>query len=83
MSRVRPLRGACNCGRIQYAIVVPSDATERAQIFFDDSNDSSMSTMTFVNSADLFLRKKSGHAADGLATSATDLVFVRHSGPLS
>lgn len=39
MSRQRPLRGACSCGRNRYVIVVPEDATEQSQIFFDEGSD--------------------------------------------
>ncbi|KAJ9499435.1 hypothetical protein LTR99_009604 [Exophiala xenobiotica] len=46
MSRLRPLQGACNCGRNHYAVVVPEAATERAQVFFDDSGDSRRSQGT-------------------------------------
>ncbi|KZF21958.1 hypothetical protein L228DRAFT_283160 [Xylona heveae TC161] len=35
MSRERPLRGSCSCGRNQYIVEVPEDSTERAQVFFD------------------------------------------------
>lgn len=38
MSRQRPLRGACSCGRNVYSVVVPTTATEEAQVFFDDSS---------------------------------------------
>ena len=41
MSRQRPLRGACSCGRNHYAIVVPTESTEQAQVYFDDSSESS------------------------------------------
>lgn len=41
MSRQRPLRGACSCGRNLYAIVVPTHASEQAQVYFDDSSESS------------------------------------------
>ncbi|EXJ85869.1 hypothetical protein A1O1_06238 [Capronia coronata CBS 617.96] len=46
MSSLRPLHGACNCGRIMYSVVVPEDATERAQVYFDDSSDSRRSQAT-------------------------------------
>lgn len=39
MSRDRPLRGACACGRNQYAIIVPPDATERPEVYFDYSSE--------------------------------------------
>ncbi|MCJ1361816.1 hypothetical protein MMC16_000916 [Acarospora aff. strigata] len=39
MSRARPLRGACSCGRNQYLIIVPKDATEHARVLFDDSSE--------------------------------------------
>lgn len=39
MSRARPLRGACSCGRNQYLIVVPQDSTEEARVLFDDSSE--------------------------------------------
>lgn len=37
MSRERPLRGGCSCGRNTYIIEVPPNATEVAQVFFDRS----------------------------------------------
>lgn len=40
MSRERPLRGSCNCGRNRYVVVVPEDATERAEVYFDESSES-------------------------------------------
>jgi hypothetical protein len=46
MSRQRPLRGACNCGRNLYAINVPTDSTEQAQVSFDDSSESRRSQAT-------------------------------------
>ncbi|KIX07590.1 uncharacterized protein Z518_02243 [Rhinocladiella mackenziei CBS 650.93] len=46
MSRLRPLHGACNCGRNHYSIIVPQDATERAQVYFDDSSESRRSQAT-------------------------------------
>lgn len=41
MSKLRPIHGACNCGRNVYSITVPPDALEQAEVFFDDSSDSS------------------------------------------
>lgn len=41
MSRIRPLQGACNCGRNHYIITVPPDATEQALVYFDNSTESS------------------------------------------
>ncbi|KAI9810624.1 MAG: hypothetical protein M1827_006186 [Pycnora praestabilis] len=38
MSLEKPLRGACSCGRNRYTIAVPQDATEIAQVFFDNSS---------------------------------------------
>jgi len=35
MSRERPLRGGCSCGRNTYIIEVPPNSTEIAQVFFD------------------------------------------------
>ncbi|KAJ6784960.1 hypothetical protein PWT90_01759 [Aphanocladium album] len=35
MSSLRPLRGACQCGRNRYLIVVPEDAVEEAQVLFN------------------------------------------------
>ncbi|KAJ9636110.1 uncharacterized protein PV06_04234 [Exophiala oligosperma] len=46
MSNVRPLRGSCNCGRNHYAVIVPVDSTERAEVFFDDSSESRRSQGT-------------------------------------
>src|SRR2546423_1742983 len=37
MSRERPLRGSCSCGRNQYSIIIPENATETARVFFDNS----------------------------------------------
>lgn len=42
MSRQRPLEGACHCGRNHYAIIIPEDTTERAQVYFDDGSESSI-----------------------------------------
>ncbi|KAJ5625058.1 hypothetical protein N7510_001367 [Penicillium lagena] len=33
------LRGACSCGRNQYRIEIPNDATEHAHVYFDSSRD--------------------------------------------
>ncbi|KAN0115395.1 hypothetical protein V8E51_004939 [Hyaloscypha variabilis] len=37
MSRER-LQGGCSCGRNRYIIQIPSDATEKPQVFFDSSH---------------------------------------------
>ncbi|KAG9234458.1 hypothetical protein BJ875DRAFT_376395 [Amylocarpus encephaloides] len=37
MSADRPLRGGCSCGRNKYTVTVPQNASERAQVFFDNS----------------------------------------------
>jgi hypothetical protein len=36
-----PLQGSCTCGRNNYAIILPSEATARQEfeIFFDDSTE--------------------------------------------
>jgi len=39
MSRERPLRGACSCGRNTYTIDVPQENDEVAQIIFDNSSE--------------------------------------------
>ncbi|KAI9794079.1 MAG: hypothetical protein M1816_006704 [Peltula sp. TS41687] len=39
MSRQRPLRGACSCGRNRYTVEVPQESNEIAQIFFDSGSD--------------------------------------------
>ncbi|EEP77986.1 conserved hypothetical protein [Uncinocarpus reesii 1704] len=39
MSRETPLRGACSCGRNQYAIIIPPDSTEQAEVYFDISSE--------------------------------------------
>ncbi|KMP07301.1 hypothetical protein CIRG_06982 [Coccidioides immitis RMSCC 2394] len=39
MSRERPLRGGCSCGRNQYAIIVPPDSAEQAEVYFDTSSE--------------------------------------------
>jgi hypothetical protein len=39
MSHERPLQGACSCGRNRYLILVPEDATEKAQVIFDVSSE--------------------------------------------
>jgi len=41
MSRLRPIHGACNCGRNLYSITVPEDAVEQAEVYFDESSESS------------------------------------------
>jgi len=38
MSRERPLRGSCACGRNTYIIEVPPNSTEIAEVIFDKSN---------------------------------------------
>jgi len=38
MSRERPLRGGCSCGRNQYTVEVPQHATEVAQVYFDSTH---------------------------------------------
>jgi hypothetical protein len=38
MSRERPLQGGCSCGRNRYTILIPKDATEVAQVFFDSGH---------------------------------------------
>jgi hypothetical protein len=38
MSRERPLSGGCSCGRNRYTILIPQDATEVAQVFFDNGH---------------------------------------------
>ncbi|KAH8716271.1 hypothetical protein HC256_005048 [Beauveria bassiana] len=37
MSSLRPLRGACQCGRNRYLIVVPEDSVDEAQVLFNPS----------------------------------------------
>lgn len=39
MSTPRPLRGSCSCGRNNYIISVPKNATNSAHIFFDNSGE--------------------------------------------
>ncbi|KAI9705851.1 MAG: hypothetical protein M1836_005257 [Candelina mexicana] len=39
MSRERPLRGACACGRNHYIITIPPDASESANVIFDNSSE--------------------------------------------
>lgn len=39
MSRERPLRGSCSCGRNRYTVVVPEGSNEVAQVFFENSNE--------------------------------------------
>ncbi|KAK4946055.1 hypothetical protein LTR10_014857 [Elasticomyces elasticus] len=46
MSTSKPLQGTCNCGRNHYAVVVPENAKEQAQVFFDDSSESRRSQGT-------------------------------------
>ncbi|KAK5049480.1 hypothetical protein LTR84_004409 [Exophiala bonariae] len=46
MSRLRPIHGACNCGRNVYSITVPQDALERAEVYFDGSSESRRSQAT-------------------------------------
>lgn len=38
MSRERPLSGGCSCGRNRYTILIPQNATEVAQVFFDNGH---------------------------------------------
>ncbi|KAI9842067.1 MAG: hypothetical protein M1837_007492 [Sclerophora amabilis] len=38
MSRQRPLRGTCACGRNQYIVEVPKDSEQTAQVYFEDSS---------------------------------------------
>ncbi|RFU26429.1 hypothetical protein B7463_g9916, partial [Scytalidium lignicola] len=37
MSIHRPLRGGCSCGRNQYTVIIPQDATEVPQVLFDNN----------------------------------------------
>lgn len=53
MSRQRPLRGACSCGRNVYSVVVPTTATEEAHVFFDDSSHFSTRQTSPVDEAEL------------------------------
>ncbi|KEF62109.1 uncharacterized protein A1O9_00081 [Exophiala aquamarina CBS 119918] len=46
MSQLRPIHGACNCGRNLYSITVPEGAVERAEVYFDDSSESRRSQAT-------------------------------------
>lgn len=64
-----------------YSVVVPEDATERAQVFFDDSSDSSM----FAPSLGRYLytelmafsfRTKSSHTVNSMAAGASRLVLL-------
>ena len=48
MSAVRPIQGACNCGRNVYVVSVPQDATEQALVYFDDSSESSEIPMSLA-----------------------------------
>lgn len=34
-----PLHGSCSCGRNQYAINIPDDVTDHAEVYFDSSRD--------------------------------------------
>ncbi|KAB8238306.1 uncharacterized protein BDW43DRAFT_261255 [Aspergillus alliaceus] len=40
MTSRQPLHGSCHCGRNQYAIQLPEDVSEHAEIYFDSSRDS-------------------------------------------
>ncbi|KIX92284.1 uncharacterized protein Z520_12030 [Fonsecaea multimorphosa CBS 102226] len=46
MSTIRPLQGACNCGRNHYYITAPPNATEQALVYFDESSASRRSQAT-------------------------------------
>lgn len=35
----QPLRGGCACGRNQYAVLIPNNAAQRAEVLFDSSRD--------------------------------------------
>ncbi|KAL2074916.1 hypothetical protein VTL71DRAFT_8696 [Oculimacula yallundae] len=38
MDHENPLHGGCSCGRNQYTIRIPEDATEKPQVFFDSGH---------------------------------------------
>lgn len=42
------LQGSCSCGRNQYAIQIPEDVADHAQIYFDDSSDNRMPDVMFA-----------------------------------
>lgn len=46
MSSLRPLRGACQCGRNRYLIEVPEDALEEAQVLFNTNTSHQASLAT-------------------------------------
>ena len=56
MSRQRPLRGACSCGRNHYTVVVPTESIEQAQVYFDDSSESRMKLTHMLAECELTVR---------------------------
>jgi hypothetical protein len=81
MSRERPLQGACSCGRNRYLILVPENATERAQVFFDVSSENrTIRTDLFRRFPllTLLLRTFASCTIDCMATGANFMVSVLH-----
>lgn len=82
MSKTRPLQGSCNCGRNHYSVNVPREAIEQAQVYFDDSSESSKIRAsqhpvqeTLSNAQ---FRKKSSHSTHSMASCALDLVLLSY-----
>jgi hypothetical protein len=83
MSRLRPIHGACNCGRNLYSIAVPENAVEQAEVYFDDSSESSkplplgMPYSIFLFELTIPLcRTKSSDPANSMAASSIALVLL-------
>lgn len=89
MSRLRPIHGACNCGRNLYSITVPKDALEQAEVYFDDSSESSKlfslqpaDSNLLVKLIISYCRTKSGDASNCVATYPIAVVLFLDPGPL-
>ena len=54
MSQEKTLRGSCSCGRNNYLILMPLDATDNVDVYFDDSSESRESS-TITLSGPLFI----------------------------
>lgn len=83
MSRLRPIHGACNCGRNLYSIVVPENAVEQAEVYFDDSSESSKllslgivySTFSFELTISRY-RTKPSDSSNRVATNSIAMVLI-------
>jgi hypothetical protein len=82
MSHERPLQGACSCGRNGYLILVPENATEKAQVYFDVSSENRMIRTDLLQRPSLLtllFRTFASCAFDCVATSADLVVSIVHS----